>query len=256
MSNSHLLALFFAGSMVFVIFAFFFIYFLLHQRNTQNIFEAEKRRLSNELQQARVKENEWMMSQVAKDIYDNIKENVFAARIFFELSHNSQGREKEKAMEKTLCLLDDICNSAQTVIHTLNYDYIKANELGSIIEDELKALQKHKQMDFKVMTSGEMGHMHPDKKIMIYRIAQDAIKFITQHGTASKIIFYLECSNNKFLMRITDNGLIHIRDKMHAVSDQAMINMEQRCKLLNGELSINSVPTGESAIILAIKDIS
>jgi len=256
MSNNQLLALLFAGSMVLVTFAFFCVYFILHQRNTQNMFEAEKKRLQNELQLARVKENELIMDQAYNDIHDSIFQNAFAARMFFDLSLESEGEAKEQAIAKVHSILDDINFSATAVMHSLNHDYIKANELTSIIEDELKELQNRKTMGYEVMFKGDLSEMNTDKKVLIYRIAQDAIRVISQHGSASKIIFYIECIHNRFLMRIIDDGLIHVRDKLHTGSERAMGNIEQRCKLLNGVLSINSAPTGESSLILAIKDIS
>jgi len=118
-----------------------------------------------------------------------------------------------------------------------------------VLDHELDYLNSHKlACHFEI--EGDRGKLGNEKELVVYRIAQEAIHNVIKHAQATELDVKLRFEGETLTMIITDNGIGFIEEDTHEKNGIGIINMKQRAKLLNAELSINSSPSGGSTITL------
>lgn len=182
-----------------------------------------------------------MMNQIDREIHDNIIQSLYAFRRQFDKIERRL-TEKDEQFHILRQIAEQIAKDAKNISQSLNSTYIKTAGLEVLIENELDRLCGPRQIDAKITTEGRLDDLDVEKKLLIYRIAQDAILNTCQHSGASELSVELKNSPNSFKMVIHDNGFGIAKDKLYAKPGIGMLNMTERAKYINGQLHIRSVP--------------
>jgi len=89
-------------------------------------------------------------------------------------------------------------------------------------------------------------------KILIYRIAQEALNNVAKHSQADRVEISLRLVENKVDLVIKDNGKGFDRDKVQAVDVQerglGIENIKERTIIFGGQLEIQTAPGKGTAI--------
>ncbi|MFC2035561.1 PAS domain S-box protein [Chloroflexota bacterium] len=98
--------------------------------------------------------------------------------------------------------------------------------------------------DFKVI--GETRRLQPEVEVMLFRIAQEAVRNIWRHARASSAELSIEFSIGKLSMSIKDNGKgFKLPYRPRGLAGQGKLGlagMNERAKLLGGTLMLQSEP--------------
>ncbi|NJD59315.1 MAG: hypothetical protein C3F13_14285 [Anaerolineales bacterium] len=93
----------------------------------------------------------------------------------------------------------------------------------------------------------------PNVEQALYRIIQEAIENIIQHARATKLIFHLKNLDKDIDLVIQDDG-IGFNPQVNSLAGHfGLTGMQERAKLVGGELTINSQPQQGTNIHLTIK---
>lgn len=255
-TGNEILVMFFSGTALLLLFALMLIVFMINQRQVRHQYYAEKQRLKDELNFARVQADQQVMSRVMTGIHDLILQNAISARMMIQLADQAEGKVKSDHIRQALLSLDELRRSADQIMHSLNTDYIKANSLDLIIGEELERIQASSNLTFDIRTEGDLDRLSPVKKLLVYRIIQNALEYILSHGMVSRIGIRLHCSYEVLQISIICNTCLCRKDRLHTVSDELLRYMEQQVKCLNGQLNINTDSSVNSSMNITIKDIS
>ncbi len=105
------------------------------------------------------------------------------------------------------------------------------------------------------MVEGEHATLRPEKELLIYRIAQEAMHNSTKHSKATDLVITLTYAPDSFTMSVADNGVGFDTQKVYELKGIGFLNMLQRAKLLNGTLDIQSKPSAGCKIIVHVANI-
>jgi two-component system NarL family sensor kinase len=90
--------------------------------------------------------------------------------------------------------------------------------------------------------------LSPDVEQGIYRIAQEAIQNAVNHATAKKLTVGLNFADGKTTLLVSDDGTGFDPGRKDNSNHFGLSGMEERAKLIGGELLIASSP-GRGAIV-------
>jgi signal transduction histidine kinase len=95
--------------------------------------------------------------------------------------------------------------------------------------------------------------LSPDIEQAIYRVAQEALTNVINHGQAKNILVKLESSENKIKLTIRDDGIGFNAEKNGKPGHFGLTGIKERAKLVGGELNILSQPGNGTTIQLWCK---
>ncbi|MFC1926044.1 PAS domain S-box protein [Chloroflexota bacterium] len=95
---------------------------------------------------------------------------------------------------------------------------------------------------FKVI--GGMRRLSPEVEVMLFRIAQEAVRNISRHAQASEAELAIEFNDSRLRMSIKDNGIG--LELLQSIGEQAslgklgLVGMRERARLLGGTMTVDS----------------
>jgi two-component system NarL family sensor kinase len=240
MPDKQLFALAITGGLILLLLSLCIISLFIYLRYRHNKYYSDKESMQHELHHFKF-ENERLMNQVAREVHDNVSQTIGVVKMhIYEIERLSTDEQQLDSIQKATSLLQRIIKDAEAISHSLNSDFIKTTSLVTLLDNELYRFCPAAKIDFEVIFVGNVDAIESEKKLLIYRIAQDAIRNIIQHSCATAIHVTLKCEVNSFTMIIADNGCGIPKERLHANYGVGINNMLERAKFLNGQLNINS----------------
>lgn len=95
-------------------------------------------------------------------------------------------------------------------------------------------------------------HLDRDRSLILYRIAQEAVRNVTKHSAATAAEIAVTLANQTLTLSITDNGRGFDAGDSQRASGLGLISMGERARLADGELSYTSKPGGGTSIRVTV----
>ena len=257
MSETQFQSLVLASCALLLLFSVFTVFMFTYLKKRNDRFHHDKASMQQEFALARVEESERMMNQISREIHDNIVQSLSALKIHIQrIEKLSVGQEQTNRIDSLKEIADQIIKDANSISHSLNSDFIKTTGLVNLLQNENERLCTPRNIDHSVTVTGDINEIQADKKLVIYRIAQDAIMNVVQHSGATILSVSLSIENDNLTMVISDNGNGIAKDRIHARYGVGLSNMRQRAKYLNGQLNIVSDPGKGCTVTLHANNIN
>ena len=132
------------------------------------------------------------------------------------------------------------------------------DDLGLLPALELLADDMEKQgipTDFRVI--GEARRLPPEVEVMLFRIAQEAVRNIWRHAQASAAQLDIEFSDSLLRVSIKDDGsgfqLPQSLGDQASLGKLGLAGMQERARLLGGTLMLDSKPGKGTTIVVEVR---
>lgn len=259
MSNTHLIGLFIAGTLLLVLFAFFMVVFLVIQKQKQNAYLLEKQKTSfthqNEILKTKIEVQETAMREISKEVHDNIKSKLAGVHVTLKRLKSTNVDELQgKLVGNTIELIESAIQDASKISHSLNAEFIKGKGIATMLKNELDYLSISQGIHCKFELIGTEQEIPDEKSLQVYRIAQEALQNIIKHAKATEISICLDYSpEEKLIMLVHDNGVgFDAENALSFSNGEGLMNMRQRTEVLEAELDIQSAPMAGCTVTLTI----
>ncbi|MEE9198652.1 MAG: PAS domain-containing sensor histidine kinase [Dehalococcoidia bacterium] len=111
-------------------------------------------------------------------------------------------------------------------------------------------------MEGRVKVMGEEQRLPPDTELGLFRIAQQALRNVERHAQATRVAVTIAFGEHEARLDVIDNGVGFTRSSGpgdFAVSRQlGLLGMQERAKLLDGSLEIQSSPGHGTRVTVSI----
>lgn len=196
-------------------------------------------------------------TRLARDLHDTFLQTIQGSKLVADDAlEKSDPAQMRRAIERLSIWLGRATDESRAALDSLRTTTTETNDLAealqrSIESCRLKENNKNLKVEFSVI--GKSREMHPIVRDEIYRIATEAISNASQHSEASRIEVELKYARD-LQIRVADNG-IGI-DPLIAESGKpghfGLRGMRERAALIDGKLTINSVPNSGTEIALVV----
>lgn len=230
------------GTLLFTLFAVFTILYVAIQKKRQYQYRIEKQdmehRFTKQLMQSRLEVQEKTLKHLSEELHDNIAQVMGLARMKLIAARKPHAENKDEILESSVELLGRAINEVRTMSHTMNSGMINKQGLEESIRKDIGHICTSNRISCKVTTEGAAYTLGTDKELIIFRIVQECLANAVKHGQPAAIYVHIKYQPEQLYLTIEDTGRGYNPEAKQ--KGMGLMNIEERIKLLNGKIDINS----------------
>ena len=198
-------------------------------------------------QQAAIEER----NRLARDLHDAVSQTLFSASIIAEVLPKIWDRnpdEGHRRLEEVRQLTRGALAEMRTLLFELRPAALAEAELSSLLNQLGESVTGRARIPVSVTVEGRCD-VPPEVKIVLYRIAQEALNNIGKHSGATAAEVSLVCAENGVKLSVRDNGRGFSLDSVSS-GNLGLGIMRERAAGIGGAFSIKSVPGEGTEIVV------
>ncbi|MCB0699993.1 MAG: ATP-binding protein [Chitinophagales bacterium] len=248
MNTAEVAIIFIIGSLTLLVFVLFVVLILFEYRKRQVRHITEKlelkHRYQNEVLQTQLEVQEQSFKYVSEELHDNIAQMLSLVKIkLYKTAGKTEDENIKAGLETSTDLLSKTMDDLRNLSHTLSGGLVSKLPLPESLEKELNYVRNANEMDAALSLEGEEYDLPGEKKLLIFRIVQEAIGNAIKHGKAKRININLAYAPTQLTLTIADDGKGFDTKLLNDSKGLGLQNMQVRAKLL-GSMDVASSENG------------
>jgi two-component system NarL family sensor kinase len=241
--NDIILSVCFVSFLLILLFGFLF-FMLIWQRKRSNLFIVEKERMqiffNEQLLHSQLEAQEHTFNIISQEIHDNVGQILSLAKVQLNILEQGEVLDRtllsdvKESVSKAMTDLRDIAKS-------LNSERIKQASLTETISHELARIHRSGLMLTNMQITGKEQMLQDQKKLILYRIIQEALQNILKHSKAKNIDLQFDYKPDFLHIQIADNGKGFDNNLPNRKDGLGLQNMVNRAALIGGSAHISSI---------------
>jgi len=212
----------------------------------------EKERMNIEFEQTLLKSQleiqEHTFNHISREIHDNIGQVLSLVRIHLNTLQTSDAGQKLELMDE---LMGKAIGDLRSLSHSLDGDHIRNKGWTAAVIKLLNDLQKSGKYKTLIELDEDLPELGSDRPIILFRMIQETITNIIRHAAADSISFSAKKLSRQIAIEIKDNGKGFDPGKLSP--GLGLQNLQNRAKMINAGLTINSEPGKGTIVTILIK---
>lgn len=226
------------GSLTLLVFVLFVVLILFEYRKRQVKHITEKLELKhlyeNEVLQTQIEVQEQSFKYISEEIHDNIAQMLSLVKIkLYKTKGKTTDEQVISGLDTSTELLSKTMDDLRSLSHILNGGLVSKLTLEESLEKEL-AYIRDDDMQADLIVTGERYEIGGEKKLLTFRIVQEAINNAIKHAKAKRINISLAYERNKLAVTIEDDGKGFDTQLLTDSKGLGLQNMQLRAKMLGG----------------------
>ncbi|MDB5262279.1 MAG: sensor histidine kinase [Adhaeribacter sp.] len=198
-----------------------------------------------EILKAQLEMQEQTFRTISQEIHDNIGQILSLIRLNISSIKTEEDSHSARKIITSKELLDQAIDDLRDLSKRLNTEYVSRQGLAESLRFQLNLIQKTGLFITTQEVHGEERALDPEKKLIIFRIAQEALNNIMKHADAKNISVLLMYLPDKIILSIKDDGKGF--EPEQADKSLGLQNMRHRANLIGAKFTLQSKP-GEGCL--------
>jgi signal transduction histidine kinase len=182
---------------------------------------------------------------IARDLHDDFCQRLVYVSMAVSGLKNASGDIQASGTQQAFSDLEQDTNGLFDGIRRLSHELHPATlhllGLPPTLEAHCAEVEKRHAVHVRFKTEGDLGRLHPDLALCLFRIAQESLRNGVEHGRARHFDISLARSGEHVELTITDDGTGFDLDAARRNgSGLGLVSMEERANLVGGEVHIVS----------------
>lgn len=183
---------------------------------------------------------------IARELHDEVGQALTAVKINLESLGAREGLRDNSALQDSVAEVSRVLDQVRDL--SLDLRPAMLDRLGLVPALRNYLYRQADRVGFEPVFECDIERVQVDAPIetACFRVAQEALNNIVKHAGAGRVLIELHEEAGGLSLKIEDNGCgFAIEDKLHAASDGqtfGLLGLQERAKLVGGELTINSHP--------------
>src|SRR6201986_635447 len=196
-----------------------------------------------------IRENE--RKRIAGDLHDSLGPLLSAVKLNISSVDVESAADRE-VLEKTGGYLDEIIGSMRRISHDLLPSTLERRGLLEAIREFLLQVKNKQSVNIQLYVVKEIT-VPKEKEIHIFRMIQEIVHNTIKHAQAHNLQIGFSEEGGHLLCLTKDDGRGFDKEKVLAGSlGLGLRSLESRCEILNGALTLDSVPGGGTNYFIKI----
>jgi two-component system NarL family sensor kinase len=245
-----------AGFLLFLMVFIFLLFFINKYYKNQQSFLLEKNKYNKQLLEAQVEVREEILQHVSREIHDNLGQITSLIKINLQMTELEKDPVREKQiLKETSDLVKKLAVDMKELSVSLRSDFVIENDFISSLTNEVLRLNKvgFVKVDYKHI--GDELLLEDNTSLFLYRIFQEMVNNTMKHAKANMINISTSYHAPNFMLTYSDNGIgfNYEEDSLTRNGNSGLKNMKERCKLIDADFNMNSIPQLGTEIIIKLK---
>jgi ligand-binding sensor domain-containing protein/signal transduction histidine kinase len=182
-------------------------------------------------------------NRIAREIHDNLAQDILGISIQLELVSRTMPREVEAPqahLDRARILVRNSINEARRYVWDLRSQALENNDLAAALTETARRLTSETSVQAQVQVSGTFRPLSQLVESNLLRIGQEAINNAVKHARADHILVNLKFDNKHVQLSVRDNGRGFDAEKQSVNGHFGLVGMRERAKQMGGTLFIRS----------------
>lgn len=191
---------------------------------------------------------------VARDLHDELGQQLAALRMEVSVLRIHAGSGRATAAEELGGIstrVDGLVGSVRAIVTKLRPPALDGG-LGPAIEWLASQFSRYTCITCEVMVDAAASSLAPDVATTMFRIAQEALNNVRRHSEARQVSVQLRKEAEDWCLTITDDGC-GFDAAAAARRGYGLLGMQERARLLDGVLEIDSEPGRGTRVHLRVR---
>jgi two-component system, NarL family, sensor kinase len=184
------------------------------------IFLAEKRRrkhqqqlvtmeqaYQSELLRTQIEVQEQTLQHISQELHDNIGQVLSLVKINLGNLNIRDEVPAQQKIDTTKTLVSKALNDLRSLSKTLDVNFVLRSRLSEALSFELDYIRQACNCKTVLDVQGEERILSPQQQVVVFRIAQEVLNNAVKYAEPGAIRVELDFADQKFRMKITDDGL-------------------------------------------------
>jgi signal transduction histidine kinase len=186
-----------------------------------------------------IRENE--RKRIANDLHDSLGPLLSAVKLNISSVAVDEPSDRQ-ILDKTAGYLDDIIGSMRRISHDLLPSTLERKGLLEAVREFIQQVKNKQSVDIQLYIVKEI-RVPKDKEIHIFRMVQEIVHNTIKHAQAKNLQIGFSEENGHLLCLTKDDGKGFDKAKILTASQGlGLRSLESRCEILNGILTLESIP--------------
>jgi two-component system, NarL family, sensor kinase len=179
---------------------------------------------------------------ISREIHDNICLSLTLAKLNLNTIDSNNILKSEEKISTAIELVGKSIHDLNDISKCLDADIIIQQGITKALEHQVQRIQEIGLFDMSYNLTGNPVYLDAQKELIIFRIVQEAFNNLIKHSQASKTELRIHYESEKLTITINDNGNGFNTDVNDGNRHSGLKNMENRVKMLQGFMTIKSIP--------------
>ena len=252
----YIVNLILAGCAIILFFLFFFYLFFIQSQRRKILHQKEmydlKVKYEKTILQSQLEIQEQTFRNISQEIHDNIGQVLSLAKLNLNTIPHENLNDKISLTEE---LLGKAISDLRDLSKSLHPEKISDIGLVNATRHELFTFQKASKINTELIADESEIVIDGNKSVIIFRMIQEALHNALKHAKATGITVVMQQKSGKIFIEIKDNGLGFDTASLKSTETGiGLKSMEQRCKLINANCTIDSKPGKGTLVKLVINN--
>lgn len=222
----------------------FLLFILLWQRKKSNFYIREREKMkavfNDQLLQSRLEMQEQTLNVISQEIHDNVGQILSLAKVQLNIMEHS-GRFDSALLADVKESVGKVMTDLRDIAKSLNSDRIQLLNLPEMLTHELSRISRSGLMLTRMEVKGTEHAIQNQKKLILFRIIQEALQNILKHAKAGHIGLDFNYHEDYVEIRIADDGQGFQQDVPNRKEGLGLQNISSRATLIGGKAQIESI---------------
>ncbi len=189
-------------------------------------------------------------SRISRELHDDIGQRLALLAIELQLLHDNSLilpdiRSRMGELQKQT---SEIATDIQSLSHELHSTKLQYLGIAAAMRGFCREFGEHQKMEIGFQSHDLPSPVPPDIALCLFRVLQEALHNSVKHSGARHIEVRLWGTSEEIHLSVKDSGAGFDREAAKESPGLGLISMEERLKLVDGTLSIESQPKSGTTI--------
>ncbi|WP_088706084.1 response regulator [Noviherbaspirillum denitrificans] len=202
--------------------------------------------------QERIKEDE--RKRIAREIHDELGQNLLALRIDIAMLHARTGTTHPKLNSKVHAVLEHIDSTMKAMRAIINNLRPTVLDLGlnAAIEWQVKEFQRRTGIACELVMPEAEVVVDDNRATALFRVLQESLNNVFRHARATRTKIELQETGERLLMTVSDNGVGIFPGCRRKANSFGLVGIKERISTLGGDLTIETAPDSGTALTISV----
>lgn len=191
---------------------------------------------------------------LARELHDDVTQSL--AFLSIELGRLAKqgpnGSPERTRLEALQQQTQRVSFEVRRLSHGLHPAVITDFGLSVALEEFCEEFEKGREIRVRFDGPVDDSQLNDLGATCLYRVAQESLRNAVVHGNATEIRVALQIMENRILLTVQDNGTGFSADPFRSRTGLGIASMKERIRLVNGSLSIESLPDHGCLVTAAV----
>jgi len=215
-----------------------------NSRKKRHIEEKEqlKNAFQQELLKTQIEVQEQTLSNVGREIHDNITQVLSFVKLNLALAANANVEVQQKKINESRDLIARAINDLRHLSKSLNFEHIMQHGLLNALQTEADRINNSGLIQINLRIDGDSYSLGAQRELVFFRIFQESLNNTLKHAGASRINITLQYSEQLFNLTLEDDGMGFSPNELEGNAGSGLKNMENRAAMMGAVTSLYSSP--------------